>query len=214
MFCKNCKKPIDDDAKFCIYCGATVSGLTQSAQPGSGQKKSPPPPQVKASGIKVWGLRLISALVVILVCIGLYYFNGDLRAGFDEGFKEAFGGSSAEADDSRDNRVKYSALSAEAQDELLGSLYEKLDKYFLTVLRNDEQLMQLFMLGAMGNQNEEATDKMFENTFVGKITSGIEDWVKENNVDVEDFGNSIDADEFTTGYFMHLMQLLLSSENN
>ena len=105
--------------------------------------------------------------------------------------------------------MKYSKLSSAKQEKLLNSLYEKLDDYFLSVLKDDGQLMQLFMLGAMSDQNEKAAEKMFEKKFGDKLVSAVEEWIEENNIDADDFGNSIDEDEFGAGYLLHLMQLLM-----
>lgn len=80
MFCTKCGKKIQDDAKFCPYCGATVEPVVDQSQQHSPERRqtsvtrptnSPPPTSPKKSKKGFWG-----ALVVILAILGLLYTIG------------------------------------------------------------------------------------------------------------------------------------------
>jgi hypothetical protein len=212
MFCSNCGKQIEDNSNFCEHCGAGIAdGGTQNVPPMQYNSCYPPvtAPPVKKSGNGVLKGCLIATgafvLLGILLCVALYHFNDDFREGFDEGIEESGYHFSSQ--------VKYSYLSSSEQEKLMNSLYERLDKFFINVLQDDEQLMQLFVIGALGENNEAMQDKMLEKKFGDKMLSIVEEWSEENNVDVEDFGNNIDEDEFAAGYFLHLMEVFMSSQN-
>lgn len=42
MFCKNCGKPIDDNANFCAHCGANIKNTSANNQPTNKQPESKP----------------------------------------------------------------------------------------------------------------------------------------------------------------------------
>lgn len=80
MFCTKCGKKIQDDAKFCPYCGATVEPVVDLSQQHSPERRQTSvarhtvptpsaPPKKSRKGF--WG-----ALVVILAIIGLLYTIG------------------------------------------------------------------------------------------------------------------------------------------
>lgn len=79
MFCTKCGKKIQDDAKFCPYCGATVEPIADLSQQQVHERRqttiirpaSPPPAPPKKSKKGFWG-----ALVVILAILGLLYTIG------------------------------------------------------------------------------------------------------------------------------------------
>ncbi len=59
MFCKNCGKELDVDAKFCVECGTSVANMTfdypnsnQSKTNDNGEKETRLPPVTKLKGYK------------------------------------------------------------------------------------------------------------------------------------------------------------------
>jgi len=220
MYCPNCGKTIDGGGKFCEHCGASIAvGNIQYVPPTQYNSYYPPvtSPTVKKSGAGVLKGCLIAAgifvLVIIVACIGLYHFSDDFREGFDEGYNEEVNSNERNGFGLFNSQVKYSNLSSAKQEKLMDSLYERLDEYFLGVLQDDEQLMQLLLIGALGDENEGIQEKMLEKKFGDKIIALLEEWSDENNVDIEDFGNSIDEDEFAAGYFLHLIEVFISTQN-
>jgi hypothetical protein len=220
MFCPNCGNQIESAGRFCEHCGASIAvGSIQNVPPTQDNSYYQPVTSqtVKKSGAGVLKGCLIAAgifvLVVIVACIGLYHFSDDFREGFDEGYNEEVNSNERNGFGLFNSQVKYSNLSSAKQEKLMDSLYERLDEYFLGVLQDDEQLMQLLLIGALGNENEGIQEKMLEKKFGDKIIALLEEWSDENNVDVEDFGNSIDEDEFAAGYFLHLMEVFISTQN-
>ncbi|MDR1407424.1 MAG: hypothetical protein LBJ23_05185, partial [Tannerella sp.] len=191
MYCSNCRNQIDGTGRFCVHCGAQITGIITPP---------PPPYNAKSSGNSgvLKGCMIAAGIfvaVIIAFCVGLYFFNDDFREGFNEGMEEESGYNFS-------SQVKYSNLSSAEQEKLMNDLYERLDEFFLTALQDDEQLMQLLFIGAISGENEALSDKMFEKKFGNKMINLVEKWVKDSNINADDFGSSIDEDEFAAGYFL------------
>jgi hypothetical protein len=154
-------------------------------------------PNSSRNGVLI-GAGIFVAVIALLA--GLYFFSPDFRKGFNEEFNKATGiilpGS-----------VRFSSLSTEEQKKLKADLFERLDRYFLSIIKNDEALMRLFMLGAI-SENSELLEKR-----IGKeMIEIVKQWGIDNDIDLEDWGNSMDAEEFAVDYLMHLMQQIRANE--
>lgn len=82
MFCRNCGAQTDENAQFCIRCGANLQGETGAAPPPETDMPPPPPP-----GASPWGTatpppigvvpkqKLVAALLgIFLGWIGVHRF--------------------------------------------------------------------------------------------------------------------------------------------
>jgi hypothetical protein len=222
MFCSNCGNRIDDNSLFCSNCGVRIvkNGTeAQSASPPRAvqqshvlqerQPMSPPPasPINKSNkvlkGCLVGGMGTLGVLIMAIVC--LYMFNSDFREAFDEGYEGAY-----EKSFNKMSGIQYSKLSTYEQEVLMNDLYQRLDDYFLSILTDEEQLMQLFIVGAMGDDYEAVQEKMFEKMYGDKLISICEQWVSDNNIDAENWESDIDENEFIAGYLLHLMRFAMN----
>jgi hypothetical protein len=111
MYCEKCGKQIEDNSKFCDYCGASIANESEQVQPGRIQGESPgqhyppqqgyaqqqpapvqqqgyPPPQNTREGITELVLGIISIILSVLIFIQSYLvefseaiFNRDSGSG-------------------------------------------------------------------------------------------------------------------------------------
>lgn len=87
MFCKNCGKKIDDNGKFCPFCGSAVGGTTQSNEQAQRMSTGSQTPSlsVKKPISKNVVIGLAACLVAVLAVIGVIkLFTG----GFGKTFAE------------------------------------------------------------------------------------------------------------------------------
>jgi pSer/pThr/pTyr-binding forkhead associated (FHA) protein len=134
-------------------------------------------------------------VAVIAISAGLYFFSSDFQEGFNEVYKTS--------GISLPGEVRFSSLSYEKQKKLKTDLFERLDRYFLSLIKDDEALMRLLLLSTM-SENSNLLEKRIEKEMV-KV---VEQWASDNNIDVEDWA-STDAEEFVADYILHLVQLVM-----
>jgi hypothetical protein len=142
-----------------------------------------------AAGIIVGAVILATAL---FIC-----FNDDAREAFKEGFKEGY-------EETVGSEVQYLSLSPEKRDKLKADLFERLDRYFISALEDDESLMQLILLSAMGENSE-----VLEEAILNKMLPILEEWIEDNNIDADSFTES-DSEEIGVDYVLHLLELIVS----
>lgn len=92
MFCPNCKKEIDDDSKFCEFCGnkaKTDEGHSELIEKILNEKKSPEKEIVLSApeqlNKKMWYralkvLYIVGIIVGIILSIGIAIDNGEISA--------------------------------------------------------------------------------------------------------------------------------------
>ena len=91
MFCMNCGKKIDDDSKFCPFCGSDVGGTTQSNEQTQRMSMSSQIPSmsavkaVKKPISKNAVIGMAACLVAVLAVIGVIKL---LTGGFGKTFAE------------------------------------------------------------------------------------------------------------------------------
>lgn len=87
MFCKNCGKEVDDNSKFCQYCGYSFSQPNQEQELNieesiSDTSTSLPAPDGKKKFSLTKNVKIVIAIVaVILCCIGYISIEGPLLMG-------------------------------------------------------------------------------------------------------------------------------------
>jgi TM2 domain-containing membrane protein YozV len=75
MPCAQCGKTNDDTARFCRFCGSTLTAA--SGRDGSIERRDPPPPKIVAVGKSP-----VAALIFAVVFPGLgQFYNGDFKRG-------------------------------------------------------------------------------------------------------------------------------------
>lgn len=70
MFCKNCGKEIQDDAKFCNGCGAVQNGIEEK-----GDTKAVQPTVRRSKPMIIWGV-----IIIIAAAIGIYLVYSEMYA--------------------------------------------------------------------------------------------------------------------------------------
>ena len=76
MKCKNCGAPLDEDAVFCVSCGAKVEAQPASSNPVFGfsapEKETPASPETEKKKVNFPTQKLIGLIVgTILIIIGI-----------------------------------------------------------------------------------------------------------------------------------------------
>lgn len=73
MFCMKCGKKIDDDSKFCPFCGNRIEGVTNSNEINKSSRVKPKKLSKNAViGISACALALVAVIVVLKIFIGLF----------------------------------------------------------------------------------------------------------------------------------------------
>ena len=68
QFCANCGKPLEEDAHFCIFCGAPVGGFTPKTEPKEEEAR-----QELHTGYLIWSIINMLVGVRLLGLIGLIF---------------------------------------------------------------------------------------------------------------------------------------------
>ncbi|MDR2144928.1 MAG: hypothetical protein LBE91_00505 [Tannerella sp.] len=209
--CEYCGKQIEKNSNNCKYCGANLTQTVSSqvVQPTQTSNTPPPPPTnrnnenigatkapAQSSGKKSkkgclkWVGIFVAVIIAIIIIANLF-----------------------------STEKTFSTFSEQEQETLMTNLYERLDQYFVSDLKLNEKLAQLLvyedetMSYFYPDVDKKALEK--EGKEIGfKVGNEMmpiaEKWASDNNIDFEDWTNSIGGEQLVVDYLSHLS--LLASE--
>ena len=103
---------------------------------------------------------------------------------------------------------QFSSYSETEQEELYAELSDRLDQYFIPTIQYN--LMAFLFISALDDTNVE--DAMLEKISF-ELLDICEQWAADYNIDFEDWANKY-AEDFSTYYVIHLLQLAGELEQN
>lgn len=84
MYCKKCGREIDDQTRYCIYCGQDQQGVTQQGKAWEKESQGAKNVAKQANPFGLWGIILLIAVwivVIVLVCFLIFRIISGSKAG-------------------------------------------------------------------------------------------------------------------------------------